>query len=410
MNKLAACVIAIAICLFSSRTHAADAMAFSVAMSDHATIDPNKDHYTVAIDSFWISSKDSVFQSIFGSTKTGAVSLSANAVLFDADATTLSVQTTHNLEDVKSVQNQPIGLKQTLIEGLPADANFKFSFKIALYKGNKIGDTLDALEKSKASIPGDIFAGTWFGYARAASTVINSLFSVSDTKYPFAFEGDVKAGVVAADGTMPSRYIVIISPSSPNDAAFLAIDQDKLSYDETHGRVLYNAQPLTTWSHAVLKVSKAPSPNIGALVFGSSAPWAQLAQSQILRRPQSAYKTPAEIRTSAEAIDKSLQDILTFLKKEPRFSKLDRALAMKSFANIAVRDLTDSCQTVSGDDNSCGLKQLKDLSNTVDELFGLIPVGTRSASLPIDPSLSKELADKSAAIQEALLSTRALTR
>ena len=406
MKRTLIASIAFALTLSSANSLAAEAHAFTVLTGDRSTIDPAKDHYAVSLVSFWISGRDSFFRTIFSTTHSGAVNLSANAILFDADTTALNIQMVHDLKDVSGTVNQPVGLQSTLVESLPADANLKFKFEIAMYKGNRVGETLDALEKSKATLPADIFASPWFGYAHAASAVIDSLFSVSQTQYPFEFEGDVKAGVTAADGTMPSHYLILIAPSSGNDPTFRAIDQDKLAYDDLHGRVIYNGQPLTTWTHAVLKIAKAPPPNISALVFGSSSPWAQVAQTQVLSTPPSIYKTAAEIKSSADALYKSLQDVMTFLKKEPRFSKLDRALAMKAFADISVKHLRERCLAVKGTDASCGLTSLIDMSNTVDEIFGLAPQGARGTGVAIDP----DLVSTSLKLQDVLLSHGPVTR
>src|SRR5262249_17065032 len=123
--------------------------------------------------------------------------------------------------------------------------------------------------------------------------------------------------------------------------------------------------------YVVLKVFKSPRRDVKQLVFESEAPWATLAMSQFYQPPPIVFSNAGQVLSATQAILKSLQDEAGLLKKEKRFSKLDRAVALTGFAKFSLDYLGKGCKTVGATDSACGLEALAAYIDQIHKTFNL---------------------------------------
>jgi hypothetical protein len=93
----------------------------------------------------------------------------------------------------------------------------------------------------------------------------------------------------------------------------------------------------------VLKVEKGRGYDIKEQLNNSRAPWAVLANSQFVFSTTLNLKSVERLGTYSEDILQQLKNEVDLLIREPRFSKFDRATALRSFALTAKGRLDQGC-------------------------------------------------------------------
>lgn len=355
---------------FSQAAFAIDAARYVVYAADSQTIDTKKDHYSVSFLHGWISSKDGFFKSLFSNKKDGIFQLSAQNTFFDGEMT--SVEQITQFLDLASNTNRPVGQAIQIYERVSGDTNTRITFKLALNRDDTIGNVIKAIESTKAELPSDVFSAPWIGYSKAVSSIAKQLLGTNKSNYPFYWVGDIKVNdVVNSNGLMKEHFIVLISPQKDGDKAFANFQASKMAYSATDQRLTYDGNKFTDWSYVVIKVAKAEPYSIEQLAFESNAPWAVLARSQFLTLPVTSIEDNQQLKSVSQNVVIQLKSQIDLLNKEHRFSKYDRALTLKNYANISRQVLSEKCGALNIAVAQCPLGELDQFSKNIENYFGL---------------------------------------
>ena len=299
--------------------------------ADAPEIDNEKDHFDLVFVAGQISQKDSIWRSIISKQNKLSATINATGTYFDGDA--LKNAWIIENTDISRVFNGSWGVaSKTLLQAIPADtANVSIDLTVADYKDDRIQQLLGAVKSSEPSL--GIAVEPYATYATVVSNVMSAAFDPAKTSFPFKITAGVNDGSVTSTNGMYEHYIVAVAYHDESDS-MLQWDESKITV--TRGGTLnYDGKPVTDHSFAILSVRKAPSPNIDKLVFSSQAPWAVLAKNSFVTPPPLHVATQADVASADAAQSANLSTCEDLLKKELRFSAVDRAAAIDSFATQA---------------------------------------------------------------------------
>jgi hypothetical protein len=305
-------------------------------------IDINRDHLNVRLLAGWVSAKDSFFKALISDKSKLIITSEREAAFFDPE-TKLSLTSLYENKDVKKNTDVSWGQNFTLIDNLPADVSPSIKLQVFINRNNRLTQVFDAAEQSKALLPADIFTSQWFGYGKVLASLINLFFKADQPSAPFDWTGNIGQDFVNGN-KISSHYIILIAPRNAADGPVVqALDASKLRYDENSSLLMDGADQLKDRSWVVLKVEKGRGFDIKDQLNNSRAPWAVLANSQFIFSTTSGLKNVEQLSTYSENILQQLKNEVDLLIREPRFSKFDRATALRGFALTAKGRIDERC-------------------------------------------------------------------
>jgi hypothetical protein len=359
----------LAILLFSAPLFAVDAQRFVIFPQSAQSISTDQDHYSVTLQQGWVASKDNFFQRIFSQKTNGAFELTTTSTFFDGS--TAPVDQVFKIDNLAHGTNRPLG-KTVVMVALPADDQTRVALKITAYREDTIGNVLKTLENSKSSLPANFLEAPWVGYSTVVSNLMKQFFGTDTTQYPFSWTGDIIVpDVLSNTTTMREHYVLLISPQNDKDKTLQNLDATKLTYDPTRQLPLVGGAPIQDWSFILLHIAKSPSVNIAQLTFESTAAWAVLAESQFFGLTPLTAKTIEDVQAAQNTTLTQLRNEIDLLKKENRFSKLDRAVALTTFADNSIDVIRTACTGAGIADAKCPIAALKTFEGTIRKVFGL---------------------------------------
>ena len=365
----------------STCAFAIDAAKYDVMIPNAKTISVTRDHYSVSFLYGWISTRDSILRRIFSKSKDGTLQVSSGNTFFDGETT--SAENVVSLQDISGSINRPIGQSTTIVDNAAGDIDSRLTIKLAVNRDSTISDVVSALESARSSLPADMLSAPWIGYAKAVDAVTKQMFGTNAAEYPIYWTGDVKVNVPTADG-FNEHLIVLISPHDDDDQEFRKLQASKLSYSPRDQRVLYDGSQLTDWSYIVLLVSRSDGFNIPQLIFESNAPWAVVASSEFVFSRSSTAKNVEQLEAVADNAVAQLKSEIDLLNKEHRFSRYDRAVALRSFAQRSVEAVKRQCTKLNLTTGQCPTGDLQQFSDNIAGSFGLSADANTAAQLKID--------------------------
>ena len=334
-------ILCLLIVMLSSRPSlAAEAKAFYVAVDGASDIIVTQDHLSVSLLHGWIASKDSFFKALLSKKSKLAISIDGQVQYFDGDRSTYSKLLENT--DIQKNTDRPWGAILSLIDAQPADATPSLTFKLGIYRDDRLSQLLDA---AKGAEPADLTKqmDLWMGYGRLLSAVLSNIFGTANPNYPFLLTVDIKASSMITAGRLHEHYLVALAPNKDDDPFLTNVDATKLHYNEASQQLTYDGQVLLDHSYAVLKITKADAPDITKLIAESKAPWAVLAVSQFLSIPIQDVQNRDQILVLAKGLLTQLTTELDLLKNEHRFAAYDRAIALYEFATRAKSAVSSAC-------------------------------------------------------------------
>jgi len=333
-------------------------------------INSSRDYFSISLVQGWLSTRHSFLERLLSNTSKFTVLVQGHADFFDGQK--IEVAYTFSNTDIRANVSKAWGMNPQVFPKLPADAGTTLLTRLAVYQEDRTATLLAELDRSKAFLPADLFAGQALGYAQVVSGVFRALFGTDKTKYPFLWEGDVLSSPVARtqDG-FKEHYIVLVAPRSADDNTYLQLDPAKLSFDVNSQRLQYDGQFVTDWSFAVFYVRKEDPYDLMLLTNQSTAPWATLAVSVFRAVPVDEAGTAQELRTLAKGLVTQLTTELDLLKRELRFSAYSRSVMLASLAGTARDLILERCQSLSIATAECPVGQLTQLAATATRAFGL---------------------------------------
>lgn len=347
---------------------AIDAARYVIVPTNAASIDIERDHYSVSFLHGWVSDKDSFFESLFSDKKDGVIQITLVNKFTEGDP--IISENAAVLRNLKANTRRPIGQALQLLDQVPGDVDTRITIRIALHREDTISTVIGSLEESRAALPADIFAGPWIGYSKAVSSVLTRLFGTSSAAYPFYWTGDMRINdVLDSNGKMKEHYIVLVSPQADNDQRFAHLNSTNLKYDQVNRRVTYEGKPLTDWSYVVLRVGKGRPVSVDKELYGSSAPWAVLGRSQFLTIPVPDANVE-QITATAQGLVSQLGNELALLIAERKFSRRDRAMAIQTFAERSIAAIKGACKRIKVPDTECPIWSLEQFQSSSSEAFG----------------------------------------
>jgi hypothetical protein len=330
----------------------------------------NKDYFAISLVQGWYSAKHSFLQNLLSQDSKASILLGWKASFFDAKS--VEDNRTYSNTDLKSNIQKSWGINPRFFDRLPGDVSLDITTKIGIDRRGTLGSILSALDDSKSVLPADVVASPVLGYAKAVDGIFRALFGTDKTKYPFLWEGSLKAQSPAIkNGQMKEHYIVLISPRKADDAAYKELDVSKLKFDDTRQRLFYNDKEVTDWSFAVFYVHKEDPYDIALLMSDSEAPWAVLGENVFRSIPVGDATDAAQLKTLAKSLKEQLDNEAVLLKRELRFSALSRAVALSSLAKRSYMKIQERCNTLTIDAATCPIDDLKQVAENAYNKFGL---------------------------------------
>lgn len=216
---------------------AIDAARYVIVPTNAASIDIERDHYSVSFLHGWVSDKDSFFESLFSDKKDGVIQITLVNKFTEGDP--IISENAAVLRNLKANTRRPIGQALQLLDQVPGDVDTRITIRIALHREDTISTVIGSLEESRAALPADIFAGPWIGYSKAVSSVLTRLFGTSSAAYPFYWTGDMRINdVLDSNGKMKEHYIVLVSPQADNDQRFAHLNSPRYIRGEATDRLV----------------------------------------------------------------------------------------------------------------------------------------------------------------------------
>lgn len=324
---------------------AAPAVRYAVKVQPQEAITIDRDHYKISVLRGWVSAKDRFFKSLLSKKSKLVVSIDEQVDFFDNDH--LIVSSLFENIDIEKDTNRAWGQNVNVLNNVPADANSTLTFKLVIHREDRLTQIFEGLNATKADLPADVFTSPWLGYSKAVANIFSRIFATAQPQIPFSWTGNIKLNdVMSGSGAMFSHYIVLIAPNGDHDTFPQQVDASKLAYDEVSQQLRYDGAFVPDRSYLVLKVTKSEGYNIHELILESSAPWAVLAQSQFLVIPTADATNGDQLSTLARNILTQLSNEIDLLKREHRFSKFDRAVALRSFAEHARESVVSRCSAL----------------------------------------------------------------
>ncbi|MEO7144226.1 MAG: hypothetical protein ABI165_12085 [Bryobacteraceae bacterium] len=363
--------------------NAAEAKIFYLPSPRGNEIVLNRDHISVSLLHGWVSSKDSYFRALLSHKSKLAIGIDETVQYFDGGRSGYSKLLENS--DIQRDTGRPWGAVLTLIDSQPGDADPSLTFRLAIYRDDRLSQILDA---AKGAEPPDVTGQVdlWTGYGRLLSAVVSNIFGTNSTNYPFLLSVDIKAGGLAGGGRMREHYLVGIAPNQDDDKLLPALDARKLQYDEASQRLTYDGETLLDHSYVVLKVSKGDPVDITQMIAESEAPWAVLAVTQFLSIPTADAQNKDQLVMLSRSPLTQLKTELDLLKTEHRFSAYDRAVALNAFAAESRGAIAAACAAHQVPAAACPTADLDQFIAQIQRIFGL-PAGvtlSHSPSPPVD--------------------------
>lgn len=365
-------VVLILAALTSTRASAqGEASRYIVLRNGAATINPKTDYFSVTLVQGWLSKRSTFLETLLSSDTKSSILVQSAVTFFDGQK--IENALTFSNSDIKKNVDKSWGITPLLYEKLPGDAAPDLTLQVGIYRADNFAKILSALDASKASLPADVISSPVVGYARAVSGVFSALFGTDATKYPFIWQGSVKAASPAITATgMKEHYIVLIAPRDRNDQTYKTLNVSNLAFDEANQRLTYNNSPVVDWSFAVLAVQKVDPYNIDLLMNGqSNAPWAVLGVNVFRAIPTGDASKVEQLQTLAKNLVAQLNNMTDLLKRELRFSAYSRAVTVASLATRSRDQIKSRCNALTISDAQCPTTELDQIANSAGRSFGL---------------------------------------
>jgi hypothetical protein len=369
--------------------NAAEAKVFYVPLAQAGDIAMDQDHMTMTLQHGWVSSRDSFLMTLFSKKSKLAIGIDGTVLYFDGDKSTYSKLLENT--DINPKTDRPWGAVLNLMDAVPADASPSFAFKLSVYRDDRLGQILTS---AKGAEPPTLTTqiDLWVGYGNLLSALLKSVFDTGKTNYPFILTFDVKASSLPVAGKIKEHYEISIAPNKDGDSFLAGIDATKLNYNEGSQNLMYNGNQITDHSYAVVKITKAPSPDITQLLLESKAPWAVLAVTQFLGIATQDVQNKDQIIQLAKNQLTQLKTELDLLKNEHRFSKYDRAEAILAFAKESETAVSKVCTLRAVTTADCPTADLDQFIAQIKQVFGL-PVDAalpRPGSKPLNMNILRQ--------------------
>jgi hypothetical protein len=375
MDRRSWSVLVVTACLAISISNVArgqgEASRYILLRSGGATINPKTDYFTISLAQGWLSKNSRFLESLFSSDAKSDILLQSGTTFFDGQKVETAL--TFSNQDIKKNVSKSWGFNPQLYDKLPGDAAPDISVQVAISTADNVAKILAAVDASKASVPADVIASPVLGYARVVSGVFRALFGTDATKYPFIWQGSVKAAspAITAAG-MKEHYIVLIAPRDAGDQTYKNLTVANLAFDEANQRLTYNNVPVVDWSFAVFAVQKTTPYDIDLLMNGqSNAPWAVLGVNVFRVIPTADAAKVEQLQTLAKSLVAQLNNMTDLLKRELRFSAYSRAVTVASLATRARDQIKIRCTALAIPDAQCPVSELDQVANSAGRLFGL---------------------------------------
>jgi hypothetical protein len=316
-----------------------------------------------------ISQKDGFWRSVISKQNKLSATIDATGTYFDGDALK-NAWVVENTDVSKNFNGSWGVANKNLLLGIPADTvDVNLNLKVADYKDDRIQQLLGTIQKSQPTL--GVGVEPYLTYATVVDNFIDAAFDASKTTFPFQITLGIEDASVSSSEGMYAHYIIMIAGNSDNDAWLQGLDPAKLTIAGGGAAPSYNGTPITDHSYAVLEVTPAESPNIAQEVFNSNAPWAVLAKNSFFTPPPLHLKTKDDVAGADAAQSQNLGTCADLLKKELRFSAVDRAVAISAFAAQATRNISSACKAAGIADADCHTTNISAIASNIDEVFGI---------------------------------------
>jgi hypothetical protein len=385
----------LAVLISSPSIMAAQVRSFIIPITGAQPIDRQSDHMTVQLQGGWLSVQDGFLDRLLSRHTKYSTLIESELVLFDGKA--INASETFSNVNVPGRIGSSWSVNAVPLDNIPADAKPKLKMSLALYSDDNVQTALGVIDKSKGALgaaltsPATVAA---MGYATAASNLFQAFFRTADTKYPFTFEGrfDRNNAVINSTSIMP-HYLALVAPIKDNDVDLQNMTARDLTYDEENAQLRLKNQPLQGRTWAVLKVVKGDGYDIQQLLLGSDAAWSTLALANFIVIPTSAAGNKDQLITVAANQLKQLQNEIDLLKREYRFTPLERAVALNTFAERSLAAIKNRCASLRLSAADCPTTDLQQFIDAIGHTFALKPTTMpklKARSLKLHTDLQKQ--------------------
>jgi hypothetical protein len=346
--------------LFTEDVLAVSARIITLPIPGGQAIDPNTGHFSLSVESGFISSKGG-FQSLFYSTKS-ATFVVRSSINFKSGVP-LQLVITHTIDDPNSNMDRPLGFSGLIYPDIPGDIiSIDTTVNISISGDQIVGQTLMALEKNKTTLPSQIFSSPWLGYTQTVSTLIDVFFGTNSKSTP------ISGHTIISSPTQES-YIVLLASDHDGDSDLNNLDSSDLIYDSKSNILKRNNHAIEKWTYVVFKLSgKSPS-NIITTSLGSDAPWATVINTQLTTLPFGQINDEKQLQTVANNTLESLKNLQGFLINEHSFSNYDRAIGLHYLVTKKIQDISIFCKRKKFED--CPVDELSQYQRNLENIFGI---------------------------------------
>jgi hypothetical protein len=205
--------------------YGAEAKVFYVPLNQADDIVLDRDHMTVSLQHGWLSSEDSFLRRLLSRPSKLAIRIDGSVEYFDHDKSTYSKLLENS--DIQPRTDRSWGAVLNVMDSLPADSMPTFSFKLAIYRDDRLNQILNA---AKGAEPAGLISriDNFIGYGKLLSALLTSVFNTNQTNYPFLLTFDIKASGLPVSGKMKEHYEISIAPNTDGDSFLASIDATKL--------------------------------------------------------------------------------------------------------------------------------------------------------------------------------------
>ncbi|MBI1173669.1 MAG: hypothetical protein GC139_00185 [Sideroxydans sp.] len=331
-------VCALSICLIFSIADACalTAKILTLDVSGGQAINPQTDHFSLSVESGFISSKGG-FSSIFYKARS-ATFVVRNNVNFQSGSPRL-IEVTNTIVDPKSSMQRPLGFAGYIFPDIPGDiSSTDLTVSISISNDPIVGKTLTALESNRAKLPAQIFSSPWIGYAQTISTLTDVFFGSDSNSTP------ISAHLILAP-PQKEEYIVLIASGQDGDIKLNNLNASELTYDPQAHTLKFssNGQAISDWTYIVFKLGYKPPINFDLLSLSSSAPWATVVNTQLRTIPLDQVNDRKQLQAISTNVLSSLAGLQNFLSADPIFSNYDRASGLHALASEKISDIEAFC-------------------------------------------------------------------
>jgi hypothetical protein len=221
-----------------------------------------------------------------------------------------------------------------------------------------------------------------------------NVFGTDKTKYPFLLDAGLSDQNVKSANGFYEHYLIAISPNKDGDQWVTSLDGSQLGFDSDRKLLTYKGQQVTDHTYAIFLIQRAQRPNVLSLLFTSNTPWAVLGLSTFFQAPLPKITKKDDISGVEGQYVKNLGDCTGLLKRELRFSALDRATALYAFADRAKEMIAASCKDSNISASDCGTPQLDSSKQGMADIFQLKSPGSQLAAQSASQALRQQVQQK----------------